>query len=208
MKERRQRGSRGTAGFTLVEMIVAGSLFGLIGYGLLRAVDMGSGSQRSVMRVASENSTLRRASSRLRDEMRDCSESSLTITPLEGGNHQLEFMLPIEAGGAPEWGVYDFSLGPDEEARNKANWKVRYTVAAAGAGPDPLERRLVRQLVDEAGVVQREEVVAKGLRSGEVDPPGFSVGQEGDMWVVTLTTVGHVSDGDGRGTVFHVRPRN
>ncbi len=87
------------------------------------------------------------------------------------------------------------------------NWTVRYTVVSEIVG-GALDRSLVRQVLDEVGTIQDAETVASGLRSGEEDPPGFQIIQNGNVWVVTLSLEGSMNGGSLRGTEFHVSTRN
>ena len=127
---------------------------------------------------------------------------------LPGLNHELTFSVPILDGGAPAWGVYDTSLGTDPAQQNRADWSFRYTVREVPAGGGAVDRQLVRQILDDADVGQRETVVLTGLRSGAVVPPGFTVVPTGDIWEITISTESDGGASGGRRMVFHVNTRN
>ncbi len=198
----------GSAGLTLLEMMVAVSILGLVGYTLVRAVEMGSNSQDAVQRTIGENEAIRSTASDLRNELKATGDAVLTVATLADGNHQVTFPQPIVVGGDPAWGIYDPLHGADEEAHNLEGWNLRYTVDSIPIGAFDVNRRLLRQVVDELGAVQDEDILVEGLRAGGDDPPGFTVVQVGDVWEITLTMVGYDAAKRGRGTVFHVRTRN
>ncbi len=188
------RESQGRRGVTLIELITATVIFTVLGTTLLTALRVATGSRETVSAVISENETQREVGSMLMDELKMTSEALMTVTPMADWNHQLDLQLPIDVAGVAAWGV-----------DGEAGWSVRYTVRTL-VGP-PVNRQLVRQVLNAAGVVQSEEIVAEGLASGVEDPPGFQVTQVGEVWEVVLTTD---SQGirQGRRTLFHVRPRN
>jgi hypothetical protein len=130
------------------------------------------------------------------------------VTTLADGNHEMTFMQPIVAGGVMGWGVFNRAYGPDPEDQNKEDWQIRYTVESIPLGDGDFNRRLVRQILDEESEVQEQEVVIEGLRSGLQNPPGFSVIEVGDVWVVNVHTVGPHENSTGKGAEFHVRMRN
>jgi hypothetical protein len=184
-----------------VESAVGLTLFSVVGYALLLAVDVGHNSQRVVMNLAEEDRALRASTSVLIDELASSSDGTITVTELADGNHCLRFMLPIEAGGVATWGVY-------ERGVPELNWSVQYTVRSTVEGPGDVRRELVRQVVDDLGAVQRTDLLAENLRSGTQDPPGFRVVQNGAMREVTLSTDGLTDGKAGIEEVFHVRTRN
>lgn len=198
----------GRSGFTLLESMVSLSIFAVVGYSLAVVVDVGNDSQRSVIRVATEDRSLREASTLLIDELRSSTDSTITVATLGDGNSQLQFRMPIEVGSALSWGVYDKSLGATYADQNKADWSLRYTVRNAPNSGGVVNRQLVRQILDEQQVVQKETVVAEGLRSGTVTPAGFRVVQTGDVWDVTVSTVGEIATKVGMEAGFHVQTRN
>ena len=189
------------AGFTLLETIVAVSVFVVVGYSLFGAVGMGHRSQSLVMQGAESNRQLRASRTVLMDELSTSSDANIVVVTLPDGNHQVDFMLPIEVAGNPTWGVSDRVLGTNE------NWRVRYTVQTIGAGQG-LNRQLVRQVIDATGNVMDSDVVAEGLADGQQFPRGFSMVQTGDVWDISITTAGHAAAAHGEEVDFHVRTRN
>ncbi len=200
--------TRKTAGFTLLEMSIALSIFAVVGYGLAVAVDVSKDSQMTVIRGVEENRTLRTSVKSLVDELRVSADAQITVSALPDGNSRLRFMVPVAVGGAATWGVFDRRLGSDADSQNRAGWVVQYTVRN-GVGVDgAVNRRLVRQVLDEAFAVQREDVIADGLRSGNDAPPGFRVALNGDVWEITFSTVGQRTGQAEITEEFHVHPRN
>jgi len=198
----------GTSGFSLVELTVALALFALVGYALLCAIDSGRDCHQAVMRAVSDNEMIRETAGGLRNELRVSSDDVITVETLGDLNHQVTFMLPILVGGALAWGVYDQAYGADEELRTKEDWSVRYTSRMVTMGPGPQVRALVRQILDDEGEVFEEEVLVPELRGGDENPPGFTMIKSGDLWEITITTVGRVAATPGARAAFHVRTRN
>jgi prepilin-type N-terminal cleavage/methylation domain-containing protein len=196
------------AGFTLLETMVALSIFAALGYSLAIVVGFGNHSQRAVSRMAAEDRALRTATIALLDDLRSTTDSSITITPLADGNHQVRFMLPIDVAGVASWGVYDRTLGPDAASQNQPNWHVQYIVRDLALGGGQVNKQLVRQILDDTNTMRKEKVLADGLQSGTQVPPGFKVVKTGLVWQVTLSTVGKVEGKAGIREVFHVRTRN
>ena len=185
------------AGLTLIELVIAAAIFSVVGYGLAGAVRMGHRSQTMVFEGASANADLRSSAVQLVDELSLASDTSIVVTQLPDGNDQVAFMLPIENGGALDWGVSNYLQG------THVDWTVRYTVQTSA-----LQRQLVRQIVDDAGQVRAQTIVADGLRPGTAVPPGFGVVRSGAMWVLSIATVGNTSDVHGEEVIFHVKTRN
>lgn len=198
---------RSRRGFTLLEMIVAISLFSFVGYSVAVAMSAGNHSNVIVKRVADEDEALREASNRLVDELSATSDSRITVTTLGDGNHRLDFTQPITAAGAMDWGVHERLLGSTDAEQNRVGWNVRYTVRTVTVD-GAQQKQLVRQIVDGGGAVQREKVLVEGLENGTSNPPGFHVEHVGSVWVVTLTTVGKTEGRSGIKAVFHVKTRN
>jgi prepilin-type N-terminal cleavage/methylation domain-containing protein len=197
-----------SAGFTLLEMSIALSIFAVVGYGLAVAVDVSRDSQITVIRRVDENRTLRTSVATLVDELRVSADAQVTVAALPDGNSRLRFMVPVAVGGASTWGVFDRRLGADAASQNRAGWTLQYTVRD-GVGVDGrLNRQLVRQVLDDAFEVQREDVIADGLRSGNDAPPGFRVAMNGDVWEITFSTVGQRTGEAEITEQFHVHPRN
>lgn len=207
MRLTRRTGKR-SAGFTLLESSVALSIFAVVGYGLAVAVDVSKDSQETVLRGVDENRTLRTAVKSLVDEMRVSADAQVSVTALQDGNSRVRFMVPIVVAGAPAWGVYDRRIGSDFVSQNQAGWFVQYTVRNAVGVDGGVDRELVRQVLDGALEVRREDVIADGLRSGNDVPPGFRVAMNGDLWEITLSTVGDRAGQAGMTQVFHVHTRN
>ena len=195
--------ARRASGFTIIESMVSLAIFGVVGYALAVVVDVGNHSQQTVIRTAAQGRALRSATTCLTDELRSSSDAQITVTVLGDGNHQVRFMMPIEVAGAMTWGVHDKTLGQDPADQDRPGWFIQYTVRTVGAN-----RQLVRQVLDNALVVQREHVITDGLRSGADVPPGFRMVRNGAMWEITLSTVGSTDGEAGIRAVFHVQTRN
>ncbi len=202
------RSSAGKTGFTLLETVIALAIFTVLGYGLALAAAVGSNSQREVLRIAVENKSLHESVATLVDELSATSDANITTALLADDNTRLRFMMPIVDAGANSWGVYDRRLGCTPALQNRANWLVQYTVRDVEIAGGVLEKQLVRQILDTNLVVQREDVLAHGLRGGNVVPPGFRVAMNGVMWEVTLSSDGPRNGNLGKSTVFHVKTRN
>lgn len=197
----RERSRR--AGFTLVEVTISSGIFLVIAYALAGAVDMGTGSTRTVMEITSQNAELRTSARSMVDELKTTTENQLSVAVLADGNHQVDFRVPILDGADFDWGAFDRSWGPNAADQNQLDWMLRYTVVQVGD-----ERDLVRQVLDEAGDVQEQETLATGLRRGDGANPGFQLNQVGDMWQLTVTTEGKTEGSLGRRTDVHLRLRN
>jgi prepilin-type N-terminal cleavage/methylation domain-containing protein len=200
--------ARRRAGFTLIETMVALSIFAALGYGLAIVVRIGNHSQLTVTRMAAEDRSLRAATDTLLADLRVASDTSIAVAVLADGNHQVQLQQPIDAGGASTWGVYDRTLGPNAAAQNQAGWHVQYTVKNVAIGGGAIDKQFVRQELDVAGNVQREKVLATSLRGGAQAPAGFQMVKVGSVWQVTLSTVGKTEGQAGIREVFHVKARN
>ena len=196
------------SGFTLLETMIALSLFAILGYGLAIVVKVGNHSQATVVSIAAEDRSLRSACTTLVDELDCSSDAQITVTTLGDGNQQVKFLQPIEVGGALDWGVYDRMLGPDPASQNRSGWSIRYTVRDQPAGNGSIVKQLVRQTLNAAGAVQREKVMVEGLRSGAPAPAGFKVIKQGLVWELTLSTIDGFQGKPGLREVFHVHARN
>jgi prepilin-type N-terminal cleavage/methylation domain-containing protein len=196
------------SGFTLLETMVALTIFTALAYGLISALSAGAHSQLTVIRVSAEDRSLRAATTDLCDELKSSSDTTISIATLADSNHRIRFQQPIDLGGVAGWGVYDRTLGPDPASQNQAGWHVQYTVRANALGQGAVNRQLVRQVLDDQQVVRRERVIADGLCSGTDTPPGFRVIQVGDLWRVTLSTVDRTDGTTGIRAVFDVQTRN
>ena len=201
------RRSSASSGFTLLEMTVALSLFSVLGYTLMSAVWMAHQSHQAVMTSTVENVNRRKTSARLIDEFASANSNTLTVDSAVGTNDSVTFQLPVTVAGAAVWGIKEQSLSSVPANQSVAGWSIRYTVVQLpwnGAQ----RRSLVRQVIDGVGVVQVQDAVVDGLRSGALNPKGFSVEQAGDLWELTITTEGNAEGSGGRSTVFHVKTRN
>lgn len=207
MRTRVPRASR-EAGLSLLEIVIALSIFTTLGLSLYTVVDSARRSHRAVTDGIAENEKLRKAVSGFADELKSTSAALMTITPLADQNDEVTFQLPIEVGGVPVWGVEERAFGGPAENWVRADWSVRYTVEPRPDATGYVNRVLLRQILDDAGDVQLEETVAEGLNPGTAANPGFTVTQAGDMWEVCFSTDGHATDTNGRKAVFHVATRN
>jgi len=195
------------SGFTLIESMVAITLFAVLGYALAVAVSIGNHSQKMVLNLASEDRGLRSATMTLMQELRATRDASIQIVNLADLNSRLDFQMPIDDAGTATWGVYDKTLGATPALQNRVNWELRYTVRDVVAGNGTVDKVLVRQVLDDLGAVVKERVLVHGLRPG-VAPEGFKVVQQGAVWQVTLSTNSQGEGQAGIRTVFHVQTRN
>ncbi len=194
-------------GYTIVETVVAATIFSVVGYALLMAVRLGAGSQQEVIRVATESQSLRESIRALTVELRQTNDSQITVTALGDGNSELTFRHGIEIAGNYTWGVHDTSLGTDVEAQTKEGWSVRYSVTESVAD-GVTTRQLVRQLLDEDGALQQEDVLVRGLCSGTADSPGFLVEDGGAVWVLTISVENKANNKGSKSMVVHVNTIN
>jgi type II secretory pathway pseudopilin PulG len=194
-------------GFTLLESTIALVISVTLGYVLTLALGVGNHSERTVVQVAAEDADFRDATDTLIRELRESTDAQVNVTVLPDGNSQLQFMVPLVAGGVVTWGVHDRMLGSDQASQDRQGWIFRYTVRSVVSG-GVTTKQLVRQLLDTTLTVQREKVLATGLRAGNQNPPGFNVVKAGSVWQITLTTQGLVENKTQLGGVFHVRTRN
>ena len=208
MRMQRVSKRRSRAGFTLLESMVAITLFAIIGYALTVAVSIGNHSQKMVLNMASEDRSFRSATMKLMQELRATRDDRIVVTDLGDGTSQLDFPQPIDNAGVADWGVYDRTLGTTAALQNRPNWFVRYTVRDVVAGNGNVDKQLVREVVDDLAVVQKLKVLVHGLRPGNVAPAGFQVIQQGAVWQVTLSTNSQGEGQAGIRTVFHVQTRN
>jgi len=195
------------SGFTLIEVVIAASLMAVMGLALGSASMMGNNAHVAVLDAIDASKGLRAAGSTVLGEFRSTDADTIAITTLADGNHEVSFMLPITVGGLPAWGVYDPSYGPTAALQNKLNWRIRYTVKNVAENGTPL-RKLVRQVLDTSAVVQEEETLVNGLRSGVAGSPGFSVTPSGEMWKIEINTEGYADGSQGEKSEYYVRTRN
>jgi len=202
-----QRNISTRAGISLVEITISTVVCAIVGYGLVSLMDSSQGSMNLVTDIAGENDTLRESNQELVHDLQNTTDAQITVTTLGDGNHEVNFMTSILVGGAPAWGVWDRSFGPDAASQNKEDWSLRYTVETVIESNGSPNRKLVRQILDADQAVFAERVVAEHLEPGTADPPGFSVIQTGDMWEIKITTSSdHASS--TRRLEFHVLARN
>ncbi len=161
-----------------------------------------------VLNMASEDRELRAATMTLMKELRMSADATIATFALPDGNTRLTFQMPMDDAGTAAWGVFDRTLGSTWALQNRVNWNLRYTVRDVVSLSGAVNKQLVRQILDDGGNVQREKVMAQGLRPGGVAPAGFRVAQVGDVWEVTLSTTGRSEGQAGIRTVFHVQTRN
>ena len=208
MITRRTVRSAPNGGFTLLEMMISVSIFAALGYALLTAVDIAHDSDVTVMRIASEDRSTRTSTTSLLDELRSTSDANITVATLADGNHRVRFTMPVEVAGVLGWGVFDRSLGHTPDDQNKVGWSLQYTVRSVTGTDGKPTRELVRQILDTAGTLHSESVVARGLRSGTQTPAGFKMVPSGDLWEITLSTNSTADHSAILRTVFHVKTRN
>lgn len=206
MKRKHLCSVRRRGGFTLLETTVSLGVFLVLSYSLVVTLDMATDSQSAVTARSSEVRSARAAHAHFADELRQADPDDVQITVLPDGNHQVSFRQPIMVGGAAVWGVFDISLGGNEDERSREDWRLRYTVESASENGETV-RTLVRQIVDDAGQFVSERTVARGLNNGDLAAPGFRVTRVGDVWRVQLGTVQHGSN-SCRKEDFHVGIRN
>ena len=203
MMLRRVSGAR--AGVTMLEVMIAVSVLGILTTGVMGTVGSSTGSSARVTTSAMENAELRKSGKLLSTELRSAGGDRFELTDLPDGNSELTFQVPVAIGAVASWGVYDRYLGTTEADWNRADWSLRYTVVP---GPDDTSQ-LVRQVLDDLDVVQRQTVITEDLRDGLADPPGFRVEDMGDVWEVIITTThARVIGGESGGAKFHVRSNN
>lgn len=200
-----QRFGASRRGLTLIELTIAMSVFLVVGYVLARSVEMSRDVHGSVEAVANDNADLREVVQRVGDDLRVARTATVDVVTLPTGDQQVTLEQPIVVGGNPDWGAFVPELGPTEADRNRPGWRVRYTVRATPFNGG-VRRDLVRRLLDDTGVLQREDVLFEGLAGGGT--AGFQVISAGDVWEVRLTAQGVGPDGTGRQAVMDVRTRN
>ena len=190
----------------MLETTVSLGVFLVLSYALVVTLDMANDSQSAVSRRSAEVRTARTTQDALADELRQADSDDVQIETLEDGNHQVSLRQPIEVAGAAVWGVFDATLGSSDDERNRQDWRVRYTVIL-GAENGVAVRRLVRQIIDVDGAVQRQQVLRSGLLSGVGARPGFQVTRVGDLWRVQIAAEKHGSNAI-QVEDFHVGLRN
>lgn len=197
--------SRSRAGVTLVEMMIAVSILALVVTATMETIGTGAASSRSVTLGVTENASLRASGKRISQELRSAGGGRFDVAALPDGNSELTFQVPVTVAGVAGWGVYDRRLGGDEAAWNRFDWSIRYTVVQGDDG----DRLLVRQVLDELDVVQRQTTLSRDLRRTGANPTGFQVVDQGEVWEVVITTASAaVVGGEAGGMKLHVRTQN
>lgn len=205
-RSRNARRARG--GFTLIELTIGLTLFLFLGYVVTTSMQVARNSNATVDRVASEDRALRDAAGSLMEDLRSSNAANVTITSPANQNSSLVLRVPIEVGGAIAWGVHERGLGPAAADQDRAGWSVRYRVVDVALGNGQFNRELRREVLDAGNAVRLDEIVMRNLRAGSDAPPGFRVAAVGDVWEITLSTVGAIAGRAGLRQVFHVRSRN
>lgn len=200
--------SASKSGFTLLEMMISMSIFAVLGYTLMTAVEVAHHSDVTVMRIASENRSMRTSTTSLLDELRSTSDSNIAVTTLADGNHQVRFKMPVQVAGVLGWGVFDRGLGATTDDQNKVGWSLQYTIRQLTGSDGRPSATLVRQILDDTGAWRSETVVMRGLRSGAQTPAGFKMVRSGDLWEITLSADSPSDHSAVLRTVFHVKTRN
>ena len=168
------------SGFTLVETLIASTLFVGIGYVLIMSTRASEQSHRMVSQNVASNGTLRDVSQRLQDELRAARLSSLTLDQPSNGNATIRFQTAIAGtGGTSSWGVFDRRISPDETLCHQPGWFIQYAIEQANLAPNALTRRVL----DAAGTTQLVHVMAHDVVS-------FTVDDTGDVWCLRLETLG------------------
>ena len=196
------------AGYSLLELTFALSIFVALSLSLVTVVNMSRDSHEAVQSGVALNEELRTAVGRFADDLKSTRDANINVVALADGNSQVTFQCCLEVGGAITWGVQDRNLGNTDAEQIRPGWSLRYTVESVVDATGYTNRSLVRQIVDAGGAVQWEDVVAEGLHDGNATTPGFVVQQAGDMWEVSFATDGHATNTNGRQVVFHVGTRN
>jgi prepilin-type N-terminal cleavage/methylation domain-containing protein len=197
--------NRSRAGVTLIELMITVSILALVVTATMETIGTGTASSRSVTTGVRENADLRDSGKRISQELRSAGGGRFDVAVLGDGNHELTFQVPVTVAGVAGWGVYDRHLGGDEAAWNRVDWSLRYTVVPGNDG----ERLLVRQVLDDADVVQRQSTLSGDLRDGNANPAGFQVTNQGDVWEVVITTESASAiGGDAGGMKLHVHTQN
>ncbi|MDA1263957.1 MAG: type II secretion system protein [Planctomycetota bacterium] len=194
---RRPRNAQG--GFTLLELTIAGSVFALIALALKDTVLLADRAQDAVVSRAEEHDDLRDVCRQLADELKGCQSSGMGIITLGNGCHEITFQEPIVVAGDDRWGIDEPGL--DDNGEPREDWSLRYTVIDAGG------RRLMRQVLDDKGDIQRSEVLLEAL-SEDAATPGFTLVPAGDIWQLSLALAGSHGLNHGKQLSFQFRARN
>lgn len=192
-------------GYTLLEVLISTSILAMLGWALADAALMAESSHSAVESGTSSNRALRKATALISSDLKGARSSTLALTPGLGGNSQLIIEQAIEVGGNPAWGVHERRLGPTVAQQSREDWTLRYAAVDTGAGAE-IERRLVRQILNETGDVMLEDTVLRRLAAGGIQG-GFVVAPTGGVWEIALRTIGG-TQGNEKFVRFQVRTRN
>ena len=195
------------SGFTLLEMVVATTIFGMVGIAITAAFQVGRQSQSVVAELAAEGDSMRAATSQLVDDLRATRDASIVVTGTNTQNHMVTLMQPIVVDADLSWGVFEPRLSADPDEQTRENWRVCYRVDSV-VSFGVTTRTLVRQILNETGAVQFERTVLRGLRAGNAASPGFQLRDVGDVWELTVSTENALTGAEGMRMVLHVRTRN
>ena len=175
-----RRSASSRSGFTLIEVILASTLFVGIGYVLIMSTRASEQSHRTVVRNAASNDTLREVSKSLQDELRAARSSTLVLTQPTNGNATIRFQTAIAGtGGVSVWGVFDRRISPNEALCNQPGWFIQYAVEQTALAPNVL----VRRVIDDSGATQLIHQMAHDVVS-------FTVDDSGEVWGLQLETLG------------------
>ena len=176
-----ERPARNRSGFTLIETVLASTLFVGIGYVLIMSTRASEQSHRTVSQNAASNDSLREVSQTLRDELRSARRSTIQLNQVTGGNATIRFQTAIAGtGGTASWGVFDRRISPDETLCRQPDWFIQYAVEDLAMAPNSL----VRRVIDDTGTTQLTHVMAHDVVS-------FTVDNTGDVWGLRLETLGN-----------------
>lgn len=163
-------------GWSLVEVAAGIALTGLIALGALALTDTSRVGATTARQNANQTGWLRKAAGQIREDLSQTTSSRLTVVKTSGQNDIVTLQRPLPNGG---WGAWQ----PNANAalRMLPDHSICYRV-----DQDETGRTLRRQVLDPASVVIGEEVLARGLATGNSSPPGLRIDQAGDMWRVTV----------------------
>ncbi len=186
-------------GMSLIEVILASTMFTGVGYVLSMGMRASDQSFDTVVNSSEANKDLRDLTAVFVDELKAAQRSTIEVTQ-QAGFSQLEFCTAIAGtGGNPAWGAYDREISIDESECSREGWSIRYGVDAPTQGTMTQgNASLVRSILDVDGTVQHSTTLAENVTH-------FSVTEAGDVWVVELTTQGKEGI---RNEEFDVRTRD
>lgn len=172
--------TRRDAGYTLLEMSMAAMLAVLVGLSVVGLMQAGRSGVTIVRQQAQATGSLRDATARMADELAQSKASRLVVEVLGDQNHQVTFQRPLaQSAGVVTWGTYD--VGMAEGERQRVGGYARFTVVASASGRD-----LVRQTLDDAKKVVRQDVLVRGVATGSAKARGFEMVASGALWRVTV----------------------